>query len=523
MTTLALVDLDNIFGTLGDGSERGPWVPVRDRAGFRWTHDDGSDVTAERVGDRSRCVVVLAANTVTFVRQDLDAPFLARFARRVARVLGHVDPSAILREIAMTLPTPQAADRALLQLLARASSTAGALQFDAVAVFTEDRGLRQAISRRLGPRWSTRGPDLRRPMLTEFNLPRGWTRRFAEPEVPQATPVTPDRGSNVVWLDTPAACAWAVTQPVQRRATLAETAREAECHAACLTQLSLTLASFRGAARLTNGTSNIEACSPADGVELAVPVAQETRCGHGVAQSSPLGAGAVRIRGAYATVRTSLPPAWVVGRTVASHAILGPTVNRIVDAELLANAPACTPAGFTVRVRIASRRAQPPRPAALVAEVVPDLAFQVQGWWTTNGARRPRSHCEVAGAEHLTSAPLETVAQQAVLADGARRELIVMASPVHHVTLTASCSRGMLGAADASGLPFAVLALDNDLGAGETAVQPIQALSADDLAMRCPTAGLTVEAWAALRRLPVLIAASADRPVRQPPVVSSGE
>lgn len=519
MTTLALVDLDNLLGELEtrDGG-RGLWVPQRVGAGWTWVPDDGVDVRPEAAGDRTACVVVVAANTPTVRRHAVDAINLQRFARRVARMLGHVDPRLVALELALVLPLPQAADRALLQLLMRSPAPDATGPFGCVALVSRDIGLGTALEARLGSRWSRQPPRPSRPHVLSFFLPPnlgGHRRSHAEPPVVHAEPAQPEAAVNVLRVDTPATCAWASTQPVQRGATLPDTARLVEENPARLTQLTLTLASFRGVARwMASGAATVGDCSPADGLEFAREVLIENRHLVGVMHGSALGVGVVQVDPPGATVRTSLPTAWLLAQKVGREVFLGPTVSRLNDTGLLALAEPLSPKGWMCRVVFSARQATPRRDAAMVAEVLPDPSGEVQGWWMGSD-RRTRSHCDAEGASLLVRGTVQALSQHAVLPTDARRELVLMAPRVPRVAAEHHAPRGTLCQTSAHGLPFALLALDDDLAArAEVAVVPIQSLDPDELARRGQGIGLTPETWASLRRMPILVPASMVSTVR---------
>jgi hypothetical protein len=396
-----------------------------------------------------------------------------------------------------------------------------------VALVSDDRGLSAAVNARLGGAWSTQHHGASRRFLTTFTHPRGWKRRHAEPEVQPAPPAAPVPSGNVLRIDTAEACAWASQQRTQREASLVETARAIDQHPAILTQLSTTRASFRGLARILDSRNALlGVCSPDDGVELAAPLAIDTCTGGTRARSSSIGPGAVQIEGLGATVHTALPTAWLTHRSMDDAVQLGPTTNRLADADLLAREALAQPRGWTLHVALTSRVASPGRPAALVAEVLADAAAEVQGWWTTDGSRRPKSQRDVVGerAAVMVVDAVRTIAQQAVLANGERRELIVMAPTVDRVIVERAAAMGVVTQAHAQRLGFALLSLDADLVAGqEVQVVPIQHLRARDLSDRCPGAGLSEDQWNALRRLPIVVSAANDLGVRLSPSASSSE
>jgi len=511
MRRLVLVDLDNVLGALeGPDRRRGLWLPRFVRGQWVWEPDDGADLRAEP-GARGECVVVLAANTPTVRHHALEEASLTRFARRVARVFGAVDPCAVRVELALVLPTPQAADRALCQLLARAPTPEGAGAFDLVALLSRDRALRGAIEARLPAGRGVYPVRDEGGFVAAFSvLQRLWkerARRHAETPCEPVPPAPPEPGVNVERASTPGACAWAAARPVQRGATLVETARLVEENPARLTQLSLTRASFRGPARLLGSREGtVGECAPVDGLEFAREVIESHRLPAGAFRVSSLGAGALEVDPPGATVRSLLPLAWVTRQRASVEVIVGPTVSRLDDDGLLATAAPLTPTGATCRVELSVRYPSPGRAAALVAEVIPDPSGEVQGWWFGED-RRARSRCEAVGAHLMLPGAAQTLALHAVLPTGVRRELVLMAPRVRSVTAAKDAPRGAIVPCLSGGLPYAVLALDDDLGAGAYAsVVPIQDLEADELERRGQGIGVEPATWAMLRRLPLLVA-----------------
>jgi hypothetical protein len=517
MRKLVLVDLDNVLGFFEDLTLRkGLWLPRFDRKLSRWgwVPDDGAEVGSEPYPRRDACVVTIAANTATVRRHGFDLPDLWRFARHIARMFGPIEHDAVRMEVALTLPSPQAVDRALRQLMLRAPNEGGAGRFELLALLSHDRGLREAVACRL-PKGRCGYPIREAYGLVEaFSLPEklceGHSRRYAETpsDAEGAMPALPEEGYNVLRIATPGACAWASRQGVQRGATLVETARLVEANPARLTQIALTRSSFRGPSRLLASVgATVGACASSDGLEFARELSETRRLPAGVMRVSSLGAGAVAVDPPGVTVGTALPMAWVLRRETHTDVIVGPAVARLDDQGLLmATDPLC-PSGWMCRVALRARAHSSVCAAALLADVLPDQSAELTGWWYGHD-RRSRSRCEVEGAQGLLrhGQSLETLAQHAVLVVGRHRELILMAPRVGEVTVAQHVARGTLGACTSGGLPFVLLALDGPLPAGTRLdVLPLQDVNVDVLERRGQGMGLTSQIWEVLRRMPILI------------------
>jgi hypothetical protein len=230
MDVLILVDLDNVLGALGSTEES-------------CNHLEGRLVTSGPSAP-GRAVVVLAFNTASVARYGLDVPRVTSWGDRIARSLVGASPRCV--ELVLTLTMPQSVDMALLRLLKEAPAEASAGRFERAMLISGDRGLAQAMGRKLGrtPR------EERRLDLPAYHCDRVWTREAPLPPLDAAPKAAPAHHASPI--GSAAEASWAASQPLSLGTSLGAVAQRIERLPGELTAIGLSRVA-RGVARLMGG------------------------------------------------------------------------------------------------------------------------------------------------------------------------------------------------------------------------------------------------------------------------------
>lgn len=476
---LLLVDLDNLLDPLLDGGLP-PYPPA--------ARDDRAP----------EVVVSVALCTVSAERLD-DEALVHTLAARLAGRSGQT----YALELTLTPARPQAADEALERLLGESPSAAHAGEYAVVELLTGDLGLRQRIARHLGVR---HGPPMEGPGRIEWAGGRPWPRRAPQDGVEGPEP-----------LDLP-------SPPL----SLGELGRRFNNLSPLRTQIGLGPRSASGPDRLSRWSAGVEAgVSPAQAHPFRPdgPIDLEGWL-PGRVRPSPLDETAVLVGDLDVPLGSALPrPAlqgWRFGAEglpvrLCFSAPYAPGETRHVEPPPLA----CIDDAALLRALLTEGRGGPPatlrlRPrgggASLTAEVeTPDL------WWSAQNAfgrtATDRLRLPEPGLTNGRNIQLHAVLVPHVL-DGAPEALFMApGSPTLKIEIVIEIELAphQVWPISHKGRDTAILIGAAPLPAGTHAFIPIQALSrAALLAYRGgPSAGRPKESLRGLRRLPLLVPATA--------------
>lgn len=509
MSRLLLVDLDNL-----PGARDGQLWPVQaphGELGWAGRAADDPPRSASLAGEtKGADVVVLAGNLATHRGAALTTAALAKLAGAFAAIVWPHATRPLAVECAVCLTMPQAADAALLRLLAEAPLQNHSGPFDSVALWSRDRGLTVAVQEALGADWIMRTPiAVDRRVWCLGRGARPWQRAWSAPSVALDGYALPVEWSARVEAGNRADALKAFEGPF---VDLKAVADAADCAPHVLTQVGITLSSTRGVARLADvaaGTAPLAAnlVSEHEGLEVQVAAEPAPDAGACSVTASILGPGAVRLQDAGVTARSRLP--WRILDVLAPtdrRDALDSAPDRAVfdDARCLRSLGAGEIAGmdFKIRLRSLIRNAEPRVRADLELR---DRMIGPDAWWALldDGLLKTKSEFEVAlpaGAQrwHVDGNPCDAVAW----IDASE---LVFAAPVPELHVNAPrdaemTTRITVATDPGTDLRCAVLHLAGMSKAYDRAVR-IQSI---DLPTDAPT-WLDATMWKWLQALPLLV------------------
>ena len=409
MRGLLLVDLDNV---------------LRGLAGPNALETFTRRVSARLEAAGGRCSVVFGLNTDTALRNEMTFEGL----REAGRALGEAAGDSEARvEVGIALTMPQTADVLLARLAREAPAEASSGPYSRAVVFTDDRGLAEALGDELFER------DRRHPWIklrtdrwlgTEWQMPEGGKpivrKPPPSPRARQQDAVLPMGGYTI--CITPGREAWAARRPMDADASLELMHLAAELDECpwLLSQVGPTQTTLRGIERIAGlpcaRRPTLGAIAPKDGVEIRGGAAAPTSGQD--PENASVGIGAVRFVGSDATVASRLPVS-----VLRSASAAYPLDRRGVNVRAaLQQLPTDTVLGDkTVKVRLWRTRSD------LVAKVEHSSTSQPQAWWLL-GETAAKSELRLPHPELLPSSIVVTAAPIRPSANFASR--FALSSPV---------------------------------------------------------------------------------------------
>ncbi len=289
MKGIALIDLDNVLGTIDDLG-----------AALRILEHE----LQPKADDWTLC---LAFNTETVQRHQLSYEDVRSFARKVSTLLGDDSPNV---ELGMCLSMPQTADTLLVRLLHESPTEDAAGDYHYVALVSKDQGLFRSLGGKRLSSWP--GPPKWDRKLSRVWGPKERSRRT--PMQMKGKPVGPEAPAFDVFysacVESKSEAAWAAERNVDVNPSLSlvELASWVEKRPWLLSQLGATTSSVRGVARMSQlplEELHLGTFSKREGVELKgkLDAPQSARS----PQPATVGIGAVHFGEPEATVASTVP------------------------------------------------------------------------------------------------------------------------------------------------------------------------------------------------------------------------
>lgn len=321
---------------------------------------------------------VFVLNTETVIRHELAFDGL----RAAGQALGAAAGDASARvEVGIALTMPQAADVLLARLAREAPAEAASGEFHRAVVFTDDRGLADALGNELYARgdrnaWVRTRDE--RWLGTEWRMPDEGRPLVRKPPPTQRSRQqhAPASMNAYTICITPGLEDWAAARPMDPDASLdlSRLALEVDERPWLLSQIGPSQRSLRGIERLAalpcDPRPILGAITPKDGLEVGGSAAAPTS--GLVPHEASVGIGAVRFTGSNATVASRLS-ASVLGSASAAYPVDRRGVN--VRAAMQHLPTDIVLGAKTVKVRFWRTRRE------LIAKVEHSSTSQPQAWW----------------------------------------------------------------------------------------------------------------------------------------------